>query len=130
MINGAIPSDISDFIHNRIQSVEQLDVLFLLAAEPAKTWTAETVSQELRSSASSVKRWLQNLKDQSLIAQDEAGSYFFKPEDPALHKLIDDLREVYRHHRVRIIEMIFNKPAFRLQSFADAFRWKEDDKDG
>ena len=130
MTSKQISPEISQFIHERIQSVEQLDVLFLLARDPSRLWTAEQVASELRSTPTSIRRWLDNLRTQKLLIQNEPFSFVFAPEDPALVTLIDLLRDIYPQQRVRIIEMIFNKPAFRLESFANAFRWREDDKDG
>jgi hypothetical protein len=56
--------------------------------------------------------------------------YQFAPVDPAIAPAVAALAGLYATHRVSIISMIFSKPADRLRSFADAFRFRKDKNDG
>lgn len=113
---------VTRFIEDNIQSVEQLEILILLAAHPEKTWTAESVSKELRSSPRSVERWLRQLSERRLITT-ENDSYGMHPD---LKELVQQVSEAYATYRVSIIEMIFSRPQTRLQTLADAFKFRKD----
>lgn len=121
-----IPSVLRVFILDEIHSVEQLEILLLLAARREISWTPEEVAKELRTSVNSAGRWLQYLKSRRLLVD----AYRFEPPSADVDKLIGDLRVLYSQRRVSLIELIFNKPASQVQSFANAFRVKEDKKDG
>lgn len=63
MSNGEITTDIERFIYDNINSVEQLEVLLLVAAPPQKEWSAVEVSQKLYRQPDSVATRLEDLRD-------------------------------------------------------------------
>lgn len=121
-----IRSELRGFILEEIHSVEQLEILLLLAAKREISWTPEEVAKELRTNVNSATRWLQHLKNRKFL-QD---SYRYQPANSELEAKVEGLRSLYSQRRVSLIELIFNKPVSRVQSFANAFRVKEDKKDG
>jgi hypothetical protein len=124
----SLPAATTRFIFESIQSVEQIEILLLLASDAARDWSAEGVAKELRSSPRSAERWLENLRSQRLVtsATNSPTTFRFAPQSDELRATVTELAEVYASHRVAIIELIFNKPAARMKSFADAFKLRED----
>lgn len=129
MTYSAIPENVQRFIARHINSIEQLEVLLLLHAQPQRFWTAEEVANELRIDASSAKDRLQNLHQLNLLSpsSDSASSYQYAPSPHQVGQIIDELANVYAIRRVSVIQFIFSQPIDRIRVFADAFRLKKDD---
>ena len=124
MASDGIPIAVASFILDRIESVEQMEILMLLAAEPAKNWNADLVAREQRTSPRSTGRWLENLTTQKLLIQD-GGNYRF-PVDSEFKAVVDELGRTYASMRVAVIEAIFNKPLTKINTFAAAFKLRSD----
>jgi hypothetical protein len=122
-----IPENIRQFVHSSIDSVEQLEVLALLHDNPEKEWTIQALSQELRSTESSVDKRLRDLVDRRVLEPIENSPFFYRPKSPALDELVSELVRYYRLFPFRIMDMIFSRPVNTMQSFADAFRFKKED---
>ncbi len=122
----SIPIPLRSFLLERISSVEQLEILLLLASAPGTVWNAGKVSRELRSSPRSALSWLENLKGQKILTEPTSGDYTFAPASEDVRTLVRDLAELYPQHRVSIIEIIFNKPAEKMRTFARAFLWRDE----
>ena len=120
MEERAFPSDVESFIAYCIDSVEQVDVLLLLASQPGMEWTIDDLSRDLRSSRRSVALRLSSLVGHGLVARDGMSfRYAASPEDDALVKR---LANVYEERRTAVIERIFKERPDPMRSFADAFR--------
>ncbi len=127
MSRETLPRSALRFLLESIESVEQIEILLRLAADPTRAWTADAIAKELRSSPRSTRRWLDNLKAQRLLSyQQSSGEFRFAPQTDELKDRVTELAGLYSTFRVAIIEVIFNKPAARLRSFADAFKIRED----
>jgi hypothetical protein len=109
-----------------IQSVEQLEILLLLAREPERSWQADDVARELRTSPRSGARWLAQLAKQKFLREKDGG-FRFAPEDAGRVTQVEALAQAYVTHRVSVIDLIFNRPRAKLQGFADAFKIREDE---
>lgn len=112
-----------EFIDSRIASVDQLEILLLLQAQPARSWTATEVSSELRGSEQAVADRLSAMHAMGLFALSADGRYHFAPTDPENHRVVAKLADSYRQYRLRVIERIFTK-SDGLSAFADAFRFR------
>jgi Mn-dependent DtxR family transcriptional regulator len=115
-----IPENVRQFIFAYIDSVEQLEVLFLLRAEPGQSYTASQISGQLRSSEASVSGRLASLANAGLIDGDPVNGFRYAPKNKEIFALVDQLSESYRILRHRVLELIFS-PMKRARSFADAF---------
>ena len=116
--------DVRQFIFDRIDSVEQLEVLLLLRRDDEREWHADAVSRELRTNLSSVGKRLEHLAVLGLIrlvSAIEPKTYRYDPQTPELARLVDLVDEAYRVRRHLVFELIFS-PAKRARGFADAFR--------
>jgi len=127
MSNDQIPENIRQFIFACIDSVEQLEVLAMLHDQPEKDWTYLGLSQELRSTESSVEKRVRDLVDRRVIHPISTDSFRFNPRSEEVRQVVHDLVGVYRLRPYRVMELIFSKPVNAMQSFADAFRFKKED---
>jgi len=123
----AFPSEVESFIAYCIDSVEQVEVLLLLA-HSERSWTIAELSEHLRSSRRSVGLRLASLVAHGLVARDGVSfRYAANSDDDALVKR---LGAVYEERRSAVIDRIFSSKRDPLQYFANAFRLREDPADG
>lgn len=126
-----IPPEVESFVHQYIDSLEELEVLLLLHAERTRSWTPEQMHERIRSSVVSVTKNLAALMVFGVAeaAADVPGGYRYAPKSESLNRAITGLAEAYAQRRARVIELIFSKPSERLRGFSDAFKLKKD-RDG
>lgn len=132
MADANIPEEVSRFIKEHIDSLEQLEVLLLLRAYPDREWSAQEVSRELRSEPGAAAERLAEMSLDGLLimSQAEGPLYRYGPKTPELARLVDKVADVYAVRRVTVITLIFSKPSKHVLSFADAFNLRKDGKDG
>jgi hypothetical protein len=120
-VNG-LPEDVHRFLHQHIESVEQLEVLLLLWRAPERGWNSDEVATAVYSHPSSVVRRLAMLYGQGLLREREPGCYQYAPRTAELHDTVTRLDHVYRERRVAVITLIASKPIENVRAFSDAFR--------
>jgi DNA-binding IclR family transcriptional regulator len=120
-VNG-LPADVHRFLHQNIESVEQLEVLLLLWRTPERGWTSDEVATAVYSHPSSVIRRLAMLYGQGLLREREPGCYQYAPRTADLHDTVTRLEHIYRERRVAVITLIASKPMENVRAFSDAFR--------
>ncbi len=116
------------FLRQQISSIEALEVLLLTHRFPHRVWDADSVAAELRIQSRSAAARLAALEKSGLVRIDGASSYRFAA-DGELAPRVAELDAAYQTHRVRIIELIFSKPADNIRVFADAFVFGKGAKD-
>ena len=129
MTESDVSHEVRAFIAERIDSVVQLEVLLLTHADPARSWTAAAVAEQLRIDSAWAAGQLNELAARGLLSpsQDsENGGFRYAPATPELGSAVAQLAKDYAERRVTIITLIFSKPADTLRSFADAFRLRKD----
>lgn len=128
MAGGELSDAIRRFIHDNIHSVEQLEVLLLLADSAGQEWDAAQVSQKLYTQPESVARRLSDLHAQGLLATGSApGLYRYVAPTPALDEVVRGLALAYKERKDAVIGAIFSRPLDNLRTFADAFRIRRKD---
>ena len=113
------------FINKNISSVEQIEVLLILHANPERVWTIDEISAILRSSPNSIRSRLQMLEERGLSATVRDEGYRYAPSE-RLHAMVEMLANEYALRRFSVIELIFSRPD-AARSFADAFRLRSED---
>ena len=128
MSEVSLPPRVQRFIESHIDSVEKLEVLLLLRNQPARSWTAGGVAQELRIMEASAQGRLEDLCARSLVACEGGAppTYRFAPAASEDSQAVTELASTYATRRVSVITFIFSRPTDRLRSFANAFRLKKD----
>ena len=98
------------FIAEHIDSVEQLEILLLLSADPQREWTADEVTAELRLGAGSARARLADLAVNGLLAEGTARvpRYRYAPRMPDLEGVVTELVAAYRDRRVTVVQLIYS----------------------
>jgi hypothetical protein len=117
-----ISVELQAFIARYIQSVEQLEILCLLAENPDRAWSESDVLKAIQSSPESVATQLQYFTREQFLSASVEGKLRFAPGNAGQAVLVDELVKTYRERRVAIVEMIYQKPLDTVRNFADAFR--------
>lgn len=128
MAQPEFSSEFRTFINKNINSVEQIEVLLILRANPERVWTVDEISAIMRSTPNSIRARLRSLAAKKLSAEvsDEGFRY---AASGRLDAMVEVLAEEYGRRRFSVIELVFSRPDAARQ-FADAFRLRdEEDED-
>ena len=126
-MESQIPEQVQRFIAVHIRSLEQLEILLMLASSPDREWSVDEAYNVIRSSRSSVAERLDELCLQGLlVSAEDPRRYRFKPSLPEAGTVIDALAREYKDRRVKIVEMIYSEASGPLRGFADAFKLRKD----
>jgi hypothetical protein len=127
-MEGPIPESVTRFISVHVRSLEQLEILLLLAAKPEQGWSADAVYDVVRSSRGSVAERLEELRLQGLLtfSNPEHREFRYQPPSPEVAEAVQALAQFYRERPVKIVEMIYSPAAEPLKGFADAFKFKKE----
>lgn len=121
-----LPPEIRSFISAHLRSLEQLEILLLVASGAGDEWTVQSVYDIIVSSKPSVERWLEDFVRLGFVARtaDSPPTYRFAASGE-IATTIKTLAGLYKTKPVRIIEAIFKKDRDPAQSFADAFKLRK-----
>jgi hypothetical protein len=114
------------FIRSTIRSVWALELLLLMKRRP-EVWSVSDLTRELRASTRLVEGVLSHFETAGLVSQTDAG-YAYQPASVALVRCCDRLEQDYAERPVAMVNLIVASSPGRVQSFADAFRLKRDDR--
>lgn len=118
------------FLKDCIDSVEQLRVLLLLFESPERWWTVSELTQELRSTDSSISKRLDDLYAKGVLVRgsNNPNLHSYQLVSQGMKKTIQSLAEFHSLRPYRVIDLIYAQPNEALQAFADAFRFKKGGK--
>lgn len=117
-----LPDDLSRFLHQHIDSVEELEVLLLARMWPGRSWSASDMARELYSHPSSISQRFQHLLAGGLFREGAPGFVQYAPRAAELDAVVARLAVTYRERRVAVISLIATKPLANVKAFSDAFR--------
>jgi DNA-binding HxlR family transcriptional regulator len=123
----AAEQDLVEFVREHVRSVWALELLLLLKRDTERCWSAPDLVRELRASTTLVNDNLQRFVRSGLVTRDEEACYRYTPAGTVLANLCDGLEAAYRERPVAVINMIAAPPN-PIQSLADAFRFRGEDK--
>lgn len=118
-------SDLVEMVETSFGSVWALELLLVLCREPLRSWTAEELVQELRSSSLVVTQSIENLQAAGLALAEEAGTVRYGPASREQDDLVKELDFEYRIKPAAIRRLIIQNPIDKLRSFANAFNLKK-----
>ena len=122
-----VDRDVFQFIREHVRSVWALELLLRLKHDPERCWSIEELVGDLRASHSLVADNLTAFESAGLVVAEDRGCFRYQPAAAVLAKVCDDLDAAYRNKPVTVIRWI-SAPAERLQSLADAFKFKGKDR--
>lgn len=122
-----VPDDMLVFLRGAVHSAEQLEILLLLHREPERWWSPEQVASLLGATLDSVSLSLRRLVNRQLLVQQrqDPGVFRFAPQDSQAWEATTRLAHLYGQRRVTVLTAIAMGPMDDVQSFADAFVWRD-----
>lgn len=123
MAEGELPESVAKFLWQHIESVEQLEILHVLASDPARAWSVAQVFTKVQSNAGSIHQRLHRFASEGIVLQ-EGEDYRMNDKDPQMAATLQEVLSEFQVRRVRVIETIYNRRTDAVQSFADAFKLK------
>lgn len=127
MTTTSIPDEVRRYILASVPSVPYLEALLLLRADPARAWEPRSVAHRLYIQEADAADVLRALAEAGIAAPADGG-WTFAPIDPALRELLGQLADTYASQLVAVTEIIHSRVDRRARQFADAFRWKKEDR--
>jgi hypothetical protein len=102
-----LPARVRDFLEAHVDSIELLEVLLMLAARPERAFTADEISDQLRTALPSAQNRLRHLHEHRLAERAE-GAYRVR-RDPELAETLRQVAEAYRERHVRVVTLIYSR---------------------
>lgn len=125
-MDHSIPKDIRIFLTDCIETVSQLELLFLIFENKNTHWSAEAISKELRTHPAMAAKQMEILVSKRILKLEDDLSYSYAPESQQLQDNITELYKLYHERPVAIVTYIYTRPEDKLKGFADAFKFKKD----
>lgn len=127
MADNALPAEVRQLIARHLATMEQVDVLLLLARTPEQWRTGEQIRTDLRIDEQGVAaRTFSELSAAGLIETDGATPpcYRYAPSNARDKAAVELLALAYNERPVTLVRAIYARPT-PAQSFADAFRLRK-----
>lgn len=128
MAEGKIPEQVRQFIRERIDSAETLEILILLERAPERAWSADEVAKTVFTVPTAATKRLEGLVTDGLASSDgiAGASYRYEPRTDELRQQVAAVAAAYRTSRIDVIKLVFDRPPDPLRSFADAFKLRKE----
>ncbi len=123
------PDEITRFIEAHIESVDQLEILRILALDRDKEWSSTALAQEAQIQPAMIAVLLQALESRGLLTVVRGPSLFYRygPHTPDLEEKMSCLLDLYNHRPVTMIRVVAARAKqSALKTFADAFRLRKE----
>lgn len=110
-MNGEITNEIKRFIQDHINSIEQLEILLLLASNPNQEWSALETSLKLYRRQDSVAACLEELRCQNLVTmREEAVALYRYAHEARRNVLVQGVGRAYDVRKDAVIRLVFTRP--------------------
>lgn len=125
-----IPEDVRDFILDKIDSVAELEGLLLVSREPGTDWSVEALAGRLYTTPAQTETVARHLHALGFLALNdgEPPTYRYQPVSAKLAELVARSADAYSKYLIPVTNLIHSKPESRVQQFADAFKFRKEDK--
>jgi hypothetical protein len=124
-----LPDDVRKFLDEHIDSLEQLEILRVLAEDPGREWSAAELAAAIQADAGAAAGHVGLLAGRGLLtpvprgAETAARHGAKSPESAAqVFRLLD----AYRQRPVTMIKLVYERANERLRAFSDAFRLRKE----
>ncbi len=129
--DAGLPAEVLDLIANHLESVDQAELLLLLARDDERAWTVDEAAHELRQDAPDSLSLANKLAGSGLL-DSSAGPrgvvFRYAPRTPALRYAVESLKKAYDTRPVTLVKAIYDRPPSAVRSFAESFRLREREK--
>lgn len=100
-----VPAAVRELIRERVQALEQLEILLLMRAEPSRPWRAAELASTLQLASVLVEAALAHLSHHGFLAT-QAGLCHYAPHVPKLRSAVDELARSYDEARPEVLALI------------------------
>jgi len=123
VIAEELPAGARDLIQRCLATMDHVEALLLLQANPGEDLTIQRAAQQLRLDDATATRVLSALTDAGLASDTGHGFRFIA--SPANTRDVNDLAHAYHVRPVTLVQAIYSRPAF-VTSFGDVMRRRDD----
>jgi DNA-binding MarR family transcriptional regulator len=122
------PAEIEQFIGQHIESLAELEMLLVIRREPERSWSCIELARQLYVTTEVCTGIVGDLERRGFVLRDAADAELirYRSGGPETDRLIDRLAGLYQERRVAVITQIYSKPVKKVQTFADAFRFRRE----
>lgn len=117
------------FIRTSIPSIWALELLLLLRRAAPGYLTREELVQHLRATPNLIDRLLHRLSESHLVARNESGAWRFECAQADSETLCEALALAADERPLALRDAIIAAPNDKLRDLADAFKFKDPDKE-
>lgn len=121
-----LPEELERFIRKYVRSLSTLEILLLVHRTRGRSWTADEINRELRSSPQLVADVLARLEHAEFVRRDENSRYHWEPSTPELQRLVSQLEDAQAAYPFSVVKTIYATQTEQIQALADAFKIKRD----
>lgn len=124
-----IPEKTFRFLEQNIDSVDQLELLRLLATDRDKEWSCATLAQAAQTHPHTIARHLEILERRGLVGvvRQPDVTYRYGVRSPAVDSELTFLLRLYNERPVSIIRLIYTRNQSTWCRFAEALRLRKED---
>ena len=110
MSSADFPENVRKLIYESIDSVSMLEALIIISQSKERSWSAESLSLEMRSNPNSAANCLAHLTRIGVAEEDakNQGEYRYAPKSKELAEAVAALPDLYQSMRHRMLELIFS----------------------
>lgn len=105
MGSGDIPEHVRAVIARHIDSVQQVEILALMRADPARGWATDEFCKALQVTEAACGSWLGRLAAGGIVAVKDGKIRFVGSDDEA--RALDDLVDLYARRRTAVVHSIY-----------------------
>jgi hypothetical protein len=127
---ASIPDEVARFVRDHIHSVEQFEILRILADDPDEWRLAADLAREIQAPLPRTVEHLAALEERQLVRTElRQGTPAARhgPHTPELDACLRSALDFYRTRPVSMIKLVYQLANERVRAFADAFKVRKDD---
>lgn len=128
MADAGLPSEVRQLIARLVTTMEQVEVVLLLARSEGRALAVDEIRTTLRLPATAVaEKTFLGLEETGLIEREPGSppSWRYAPVTAVLRRAVDLLAVAYNERPVTLVRALYDRPS-PVQSFADAFRIRKE----
>jgi DNA-binding GntR family transcriptional regulator len=111
----SIPAAVRELVRDTIHSLEQLELLLRLQAEPTRALTVDCLSTELGLAPELCRAALQHLRESGLVHAQPPAHWQYAPGDERLGAAVRALADSYLQQRVELMMLIADDAVGRVR---------------
>ncbi len=117
--------DVLAFVQDTTRSIWTLELLVLMQRDTGHAWRAEEIARTIRANICVALEGLTVLEQDAPVQVDGKGLFRYRPASPTSAEMVRNVVELYTRKPLTVVKTIHAGPAGEIQTFADAFRFRQ-----